>query len=155
MAISASPDPHLGSQKGQVPYSTGFFEPVNVSRNPEVGASTGHQLLFSDNRPLLISPEECDRLQGRATYVSNVPADLEGAPNPVNRQESNHDREPESNLDSRDDRETGHRVTPTVKRMVTTRTWALGNKVSCPCQSSSSCVLNFFIRNGNTNKEID
>lgn len=158
MAMSISPGSHLDSQKGQAPYSTDFLEPdelnVRVSRNPEVGESTGHQPFVRDNRPLPMSSEACERLEGRATYVSKVPVDIEGIPKPLNCQEGDHCRNFGSNPDSRDgNRETDHRATPAVKRTVTVRTCA--NKVSYSCQSLSSCLLKRSIRNGNTIKGID
>lgn len=149
--LSTAPGPRFDSQKGQIPYSMDFLEPDNlnikVSRNPEVGASAGHQLFVSDIRPLLMSPAECERLEGRTTYA---------VPKSVNYQVGNYDREPGSNLNPRDtNRETGHRVTPDMRHTVIPRTWSLGSKVSYPCQPSSSCVPRRFIRNGNIIKEID
>jgi hypothetical protein len=129
VTISTSPDPHLDSQIRQAHHQSDFIEPdhpnLTVSRHLEVGVSMDH------NRPLPMSPGECERREGQAAYVSNAPIDTEGLPKPMDVQEGHHNGKPRSNpspLDS--SREIEHRGTHTVERKPAARTGELENKVS-------------------------
>ena len=80
-----------------------------------------------------MSPEECERQEGRAAYIPKAPMDTEGVPKPVNGQEGTHDGNSGSDLDSlHSSREVEH----AIGRELTVRTGPLKMKVSRPYQFS-------------------